>query len=133
MITTTATPAQRLAELAATVSAEGLSAELRDDMARRVVDFLGNSLAALREKPAAVVTAVANSWGGQPTAETVASDHGAGNLGFAGTARREAAAAATGLATLSDDEFGGGPKMPMVPGTWDPDGPPEDSDGPDNS
>ena len=73
MTATTATPAQRLAELAATVSAEGLSAELRDDMARRVVDFLGNSLAALREKPAAVVTAVANSWGGQPTATAIGS------------------------------------------------------------
>jgi 2-methylcitrate dehydratase PrpD len=71
--TTTATPAQRLAELAATVAAEGLSAELRDDMARRVVDFLGNSLAALREKPAAVVTAVADSWGGQPAATAIGS------------------------------------------------------------
>ena len=73
MTTATATPAQRLAELAATVAAEGLAAELRDDMARRVVDFLGNSLAALREKPATVVTAVASSWGGQPTATAIGS------------------------------------------------------------
>jgi PPE-repeat protein len=72
-------------------------------------------------------------WGGPSSAQTVASDHGAGDLGFAGTTRREAAAAATGLATLSGDEFGGGPKMPMMPGTWDPDGAPEDTDGPDNS
>jgi 2-methylcitrate dehydratase PrpD len=69
----TATPAQQLAELAASVSARGLSAELRDDMARRVVDFLGNSLAALREKPAAVVTAVASSWGGEPAATVIGS------------------------------------------------------------
>lgn len=67
------TPAQRLAELAAAVSADGLPADLRDDMARRVVDFLGNSLAALREKPAAVVTAVASAWGGQPAATAIGS------------------------------------------------------------
>ncbi|MGO8769389.1 MAG: hypothetical protein ACLQLD_11840, partial [Mycobacterium sp.] len=29
---------------------------------------------------------------------------------------------AAGLTTLAGDEFGGGPKMPMVPGTWDPQG-----------
>lgn len=51
--------------------------------------------------------------------DPVASESGSGALGFAGTARREAAAAATGLATLDGDEFGGGPTMPMMPGTWD--------------
>ena len=50
-----------------------------------------------------------------PTA--VASERGAGSLGFAGTVGKSAMAA-TGLATLEDDEFGGGPTMPMVPGTW---------------
>jgi PPE-repeat protein len=45
------------------------------------------------------------------------SDSGAGPLGFAGTVQKRALAA-TGLAMLEDDEFGGGPKMPMVPGTW---------------
>jgi PPE-repeat protein len=51
----------------------------------------------------------------------VASDRGAGNLGFAGTVRQETATAA-GLTTLGGDEFGGGPSVPMIPGTWDPDG-----------
>lgn len=56
-------------------------------------------------------------WGG-----STASDHGAGHLGFAGTARREAVAPAAGLTTLAVDEFGGGPTVPMTPGTWEPDG-----------
>jgi PPE-repeat protein len=59
-------------------------------------------------------------WGGPPGAETGTSDRGAGTLGFAGTARKEAAAEAAGLITLAGDEFGGGPKIPMKPGTWDP-------------
>jgi PPE-repeat protein len=46
-----------------------------------------------------------------------ASHRGAGPLGFTGTVRKSTVAA-TGLATLEDDSFGGGPTMPMVPGTW---------------
>jgi PPE-repeat protein len=68
--------------------------------------------------------------GEEPVASAVASDRGAGNLGFAGVAPKEAVTEAAGLTTLADDEFGGGPRMPMLPGTWDPDGP---SDGPDVS
>jgi len=48
-----------------------------------------------------------------------ASDRGAGALGFAGTAHKDAAEA-TGLATLAGAEFGGGPSVPMVPATWEP-------------
>jgi PPE-repeat protein len=62
-------------------------------------------------------------WGAQadrePVASTVASDRGAGPLGFAGTVS-QGSEQATGLATLSGNGFGDGPKMPMVPGTWDP-------------
>ena len=50
----------------------------------------------------------------------VTSDRGAGPLGFAGTSHQKAGAA-TGLATIADDEFGNGPLMPMVPGTWNTD------------
>jgi PPE-repeat protein len=49
----------------------------------------------------------------------VASDQGGGRLGFAGTVRKETVADAVGLTTLVGDEFGGGPRMPMVPNTWD--------------
>jgi PPE-repeat protein len=52
----------------------------------------------------------------------VASGNGAGALGFAGTAHKDAAFQAAGLTKLAGDEFGGGPRMPMVPGTWDQDG-----------
>jgi PPE-repeat protein len=61
---------------------------------------------------------------------TMASDRGAGPLGFAGTVSKGSAQAA-GLATVSGDEFGGGPKMPMLPNTWDPDG--EAGEGEDQS
>jgi PPE-repeat protein len=47
----------------------------------------------------------------------VASDQGGGPL--AGTVRKETVADAVGLTTLVGDEFGGGPRMPMVPNTWD--------------
>jgi PPE-repeat protein len=47
-----------------------------------------------------------------------ASDRGAGPLGFAGTAHKNGAQQAAGLTMLAGDEFGGGPRMPMVPGTW---------------
>ncbi|MGE2814094.1 PPE family protein [Mycobacterium heidelbergense] len=50
---------------------------------------------------------------------TTASERGAGNQGFAGTARKKAAAPA-GLTTLAGDEFGDGPSMPMIPRTWAP-------------
>jgi PPE-repeat protein len=49
----------------------------------------------------------------------VASGNGAGSLGFAGTAHKESAVGAAGLTKLAGDEFGGGPRVPMVPGTWD--------------
>jgi PPE-repeat protein len=49
----------------------------------------------------------------------VASGSGAGALGFAGTAHRDAAVGAAGLTKLVGDEFGGGPRVPMVPGTWE--------------
>lgn len=66
--------------------------------------------------------AVEPDWDQPLDDEAIASDRSAGDLGFGGTARRESVAGATGLATLAGDEFGGGPKAPMLPGTWDRDG-----------
>jgi len=57
----------------------------------------------------------------EPEPTVVPSDQGAGALGFAGTASKQTATAAAGLTTLADDEFGGGPRMPMMPGIWDTD------------
>jgi PPE-repeat protein len=59
---------------------------------------------------------------GAPTA----SERGAGPLGFAGTVSKGSERAA-GLATLSEDGFGGGPSMPMLPNTWTPEGERDDS------
>ena len=56
-------------------------------------------------------------WGGPESESTATSDRGAGPLGFAGTVAKSVSAA-TGLATLADDDFGGGPVLPMVPATW---------------
>ncbi len=54
-----------------------------------------------------------------PDSGAQASDHGAGTLGFAGTAPKATVLQAAGLTALAGDEFGGGPRMPMMPGTWD--------------
>jgi PPE-repeat protein len=63
-------------------------------------------------------------WGEPADNQALASDNGAGPLGFAGTMRSEAVEQAAGLTTLASDEFGGGPTVPMMPGSWEPDGPP---------
>ncbi len=63
-------------------------------------------------------------WG----ASTEASNSGAGALGFAGTVSKSAEQA-TGLATLTDDGFGSGPTMPMLPNTWSPEGSPDKRSG----
>ncbi|OBJ87763.1 PPE family protein [Mycobacterium asiaticum] len=63
-------------------------------------------------------------WGVPPNGEqelsSVASDQGAGNLGFAGTMSKETGGPAAGMITLAADEFGSGPRVPMIPGTWNP-------------
>ena len=56
----------------------------------------------------------------------LATANGAGALGFSGTAEKDPVLRAAGLTALAGGEFGGGPRMPMVPGTWDHAG-----DGPD--
>ena len=55
-----------------------------------------------------------------PAASSIASDQGAGRLGFVGTAGKEIAEAA-GLTTLAGDEFGNAPSLPMLPRTWEAD------------
>jgi PPE-repeat protein len=56
-------------------------------------------------------------WASSDGGTTASSDRGAGPLGFAGTSHQKDRAA-TGLATLADDEFGNGPVLPMMPGSW---------------
>lgn len=51
-----------------------------------------------------------------PDWDVTESERGGGTLGFAGIAATEAAGAA-GLIALDGDEFG--PRLPMLPGTWE--------------
>jgi 2-methylcitrate dehydratase PrpD len=69
---TTRTPAQQVADLAARVAVEGLPTGLRDDLAARTVDLLGNCLAARAEEPGRIVSAVVDEWGGHGTATSFA-------------------------------------------------------------
>nr|WP_253900582.1 PPE family protein [Mycobacterium asiaticum] len=50
---------------------------------------------------------------------SLASERGAGPVGLAGTVPTETLLQAAGLTALADNEFGGGPRMPMLPGTWE--------------
>ncbi|CFK20110.1 PPE family protein [Mycobacterium tuberculosis] len=50
----------------------------------------------------------------------LASDRGAGALGFVGTAGKESVGQPAGLTVLAD-EFGDGAPVPMLPGGWGPD------------
>ncbi|EUA02547.1 PPE family protein [Mycobacterium kansasii 732] len=54
--------------------------------------------------------------GGGP--QVTAADQGAGALGFAGTGPSQDAARAAGLTTLGNGEPGGGPRVPMLPSSW---------------
>ncbi|OBI90261.1 PPE family protein [Mycobacterium asiaticum] len=54
----------------------------------------------------------------EPPDNATASGHGAGSQGLAGTAPHDTVRDAAGLTTLTDDNFGGGPTMPMLPNTW---------------
>lgn len=58
--------------------------------------------------------------------DVMASDRGAGPIGFTGTASKTGLAA-TGLATLGrDNDFSEGARAPMIPNTWYPDGAEDD-------
>jgi len=72
--------------------------------------------------------------GGKRVAPVMAADQTVGTQGFAGTAHKTGAGQAAGLITLADGRFGGGPRLPMMPGTWgaDPAPPPDPSDGADS-
>jgi PPE-repeat protein len=58
-------------------------------------------------------------WDGPPgRPSTVASNRGAGTLGFAGTVNKDGGTQAAGLATLPGHGYGADTTMPMMPGTW---------------
>ncbi|NLT53266.1 MAG: MmgE/PrpD family protein, partial [Actinomycetales bacterium] len=65
------TVVQRLATLAEDVRRDGLPAELREDVSRRVLDVLGNSLGALGQPAGKSVAALVTGWGGTPEATAI--------------------------------------------------------------
>lgn len=65
------TVVQQLAELADGVRRNGLPGDLRADVARRVLDVLGNSVAATGQPSADAVTAVVTGWGGPEQATAI--------------------------------------------------------------
>lgn len=73
-VSSSPTVVQQLATLAASVRRDGLPGELRDDVARRVLDVVGNSLAAERETSASAVVSVVRGWGGSPDATAIGMD-----------------------------------------------------------
>jgi PPE-repeat protein len=101
---------------AATIPAAGAAAATRADArARR------RRRAAMREYGDEFLdmnVGVDPDWSAPADAGPVASDQGAGIFGFAGTAQ-ETAVDVAGLTKLGGDEFGGGPRSPMVPATWE--------------
>jgi 2-methylcitrate dehydratase PrpD len=62
---------QQLADLAVRTREKGLPDGLREDVARRVLDLLGNSLAATDQVSASAVTAVVRGWGGPEDATAI--------------------------------------------------------------
>jgi 2-methylcitrate dehydratase PrpD len=65
------TVVEELAHFAAGVTRRGLPENLREDVARRVLDLIGNSLAATTEAPARGVRDMVAGWGGAPTATVI--------------------------------------------------------------
>ncbi|WP_181763625.1 MmgE/PrpD family protein [Streptomyces albidus (ex Kaewkla and Franco 2022)] len=67
------TPAQQLARFAVDVSADGLDPVLREKVTGHLLDLIGNSLAALSERPGAAVRELTEEWGGAPVATVIGS------------------------------------------------------------
>ncbi len=108
------TPAQDSAEVAAATAARRRSRRRRQQQAvqRGYAYAYADAYADLEPDPE-------SDPGVDAPPDVAASDRGAGPLGFAGT-ESKASADASGLATLAGDGFGGGPTLPMLPGTWGP-------------
>ena len=117
------TSAQRKApepDIAAAAAAAGASAREKQKVRRRLRTGMRGYGDEFMDMNVEVEPDWGHPSGEEPVASTMASDRGAGNLGFARTASKETVAGAAGLTTLAGDEFGGGPSTPMVPRTWEP-------------
>ncbi len=106
------TPAQDSAEVAAAAAARRRSRRRQQQQA--VERGYADAYADLEPDPETAFEL-------DPPPDVAAADQGAGLLGFAGTTSK-ASPQAVGLIALAGDGFGGGPTLPMLPGTWEPRG-----------
>ncbi|UNT00678.1 MmgE/PrpD family protein [Streptomyces tubbatahanensis] len=67
------TAARQLADFASRTREAGLPDGLREKVTGHLLDLVGNSLAALPERPGAAVRALAEEWGGTPAATAIGS------------------------------------------------------------
>ena len=102
-------------DIAAAAAAAGASAREKQRARRR----LRTGMRGYGDEYMDMNVEVDPDWGHPSGEQPVASDRGAGLVGFAGMANQTDARAG-GLATLAGDEFGSGPSVPMVPQTWEP-------------
>ncbi|KLO32422.1 PPE family protein [Mycobacterium haemophilum] len=82
-----------------------------------VVPVLGESVGVVPE--GRLVTAVAPAPAGT-SSSVVAADRGTGPWGFAGTAGKESVGGPAGLMVCGGGLFGGAPRAPMLPASWEP-------------
>ncbi|MCV7145116.1 PPE family protein [Mycobacterium riyadhense] len=71
--------------------------------------------------PQTRLVSAAHPGSGGVSGSVVASDRGTGTLGFAGTAGKQTVGQPCGLTVLRGDQLGGGPRMPMLPSSWEAD------------
>ncbi|MET8784712.1 MmgE/PrpD family protein [Streptomyces sp. NPDC004589] len=69
----TPTAAQQLAAFAVATRDGGLGPDLRDKVTGHLLDLLGNSLAALSQRPGAAVRELVEEWGGSPASTVIGS------------------------------------------------------------
>ncbi|WP_242670338.1 hypothetical protein [Mycobacterium decipiens] len=113
-------PAEALAGGATTALVAALPPSLIP-AATALASMAGVPVGAAGAVAASSVAPLAGACAAMPAARfvsVVACDRGAGTLGFAGTSGTQSGGQPAGLTLLAGDEFGDGPRIPMLPASW---------------